>query len=120
MGIEAADALMGIFGFKRIEGQQMKTVEETRRELFEPWASDGGKWPKAVERTADNQYQLMRTHSDWLAFNAALDAVVIRLPCERHIRSRWPEGCGVDMAFNDCRQLCADAIESTNLGLTIK
>ena len=42
------------------------------RARFEAWASDGGKFPKAVERTCyDDGYRLMATHLYWLAWQAA-------------------------------------------------
>jgi len=56
----------------------------------------------------------------WWAFNAALDCVVIELPCERTKRPGFMHETLEDSAHNNCRDLCADAIESTNLGIKVK
>lgn len=44
--------------------------EQTEREAFEAWASDGGKWPQAIERYGNGLYRLSSTHSYWLAWQA--------------------------------------------------
>jgi hypothetical protein len=49
------------------------------RQQFEEWASDNGKWPKAVERNGEG-YKFMKTHTDWLAWKAARESVVVILP----------------------------------------
>lgn len=49
------------------------------RQQFEEWASDNGKWPQAVERNGDS-YKLMKTHTDWLAWQASRRSLVIDLP----------------------------------------
>ena len=49
--------------------------DESRR-LFENWMSDGGKFPKAIERSGDGSYKLMQAHSAWTAWSAALDAAL--------------------------------------------
>jgi len=41
------------------------------RKEFEAWASDDGKYPKAVERGAGGAYILMMTHIYWMAWQAA-------------------------------------------------
>ena len=41
---------------------------------FEEWATDGGKWPQAVELSGDHGYKLMKTHNDWLAWQASWEA----------------------------------------------
>lgn len=43
--------------------------EQEEREAFEHWFSDGGEWPKAVERSGDG-YKLMQAHSAWRAWQA--------------------------------------------------
>lgn len=109
----SADALMGIFGFKRVE-DAMKTIEETRRELFEAWAAT--KWPHIgrhrrdalpVDHERHSEYVMLQ--SEWLAFNAALDAVCIVMPESELDESRA-------VAIEDCRA----AIESTSLGIKVK
>lgn len=120
MSITAADALMGIFGFKRIEEKAMDKVSETRRALFEAWAETNGVstavTPQAL-RFANGQsrhggdYIMIESLCSWAAFNAALDAVEIELP-ETH--STNGGDCVVD--YEECRT----AIESTSLGLRIK
>lgn len=80
----------------------MKTVEETRRALFEAWADSMG-LPHS-----------MLTCGEWAAFNAALDAVVITLPEWQQYDDDFTAGTA--FAIDDCRA----AIESTNLGLKIK
>ena len=113
----AADALMGIFGFNRVEGEQMKTIEETRRELFEADFKVRRKstFP-AIELSRDSNggYKYNPAHSDWMAWNAALDAVVIELPS---IECAGPSyDSYLAMNADDVR----DAIKATNLGLKIK
>lgn len=56
---------VGLYMETREAGQTVK------REAFEAWASDGGKWPRAVERSGDG-YVLMSTHHSWIAWQAAL------------------------------------------------
>lgn len=41
------------------------------REKFEAWASDDGKWPKAVERNARGNYLLASTGTAWTVWQAA-------------------------------------------------
>ena len=76
------------------------------------YAEDNTSWP--------GNYVAYHVECAWKAFNAALDCVVIELPSERKVRNGWQEAAGADMAFNDCLDLCIDAIESTNLGIKVK
>jgi hypothetical protein len=104
-----ADALMGVFGFKRVEEKAMDKVNETRRAKFEVWARSND---FALCRLKDGGYSNAMAFWSWIAFNAALDAVEIELPDEGDISasdSPW-----------DMRRDCRAAIESTNLGLRIK
>ena len=55
---------------------------EKMRQQFEAWATDDGKWPKAVERNGDT-YKFMKTHTDWLAWQASRESLVIELPAMR-------------------------------------
>ena len=111
----AADALMGIFGFKRVE-IEMKTVEQTRRELFEAWYR--GEFPASELRIQNLIGTYTKHHADlcWQGFNAALDAVVIELP-DSYIDA--PRYACYKGGWNDMRGETVDAIESTNLGLKI-
>lgn len=85
----------------------MKTIEQTRRELFQHWLE-----VKAKEREARglDEFTSWETTIMYGAFNAALDAVVIVLP-EPHSTN----GGDFVIDYDDCRT----AIESTNLGLKI-
>ena len=78
-----------------------KYVESTRRELFKKWF-DSLAWPMCEKCSKDE-------HIAWLAFNAALDSVVIEFPSiyDFHSTSGMKRGC-------------TEAIESLNLGLKIK
>lgn len=117
----AADALMGIFGFKRVEGEMSKSVEEVRRAAFEAWAAN------------KNQDRLNRGLDDFtsweltimsLAFNAALDAVEIQLPERDAKGSGSPDsemGASLEqyeaVAYNFALEDCRAAIEQTGLGI---
>lgn len=91
----------------------MKTIEQTRRELFEAWDSKTFQ-ESDHEQDGDGGYQDNIVNQCWVAFNAALDAVVIRLPESREIieEGGWLSDV-VDA--DDCRA----AIKSTSLGLKI-
>lgn len=123
-GGQAADALMGIFGFKRVEEKAMDKVSEARRALFEAWAASN--LPTSLSMRGPS-YASLTTHKSWQAFNAALDAVEIELPDRDPKGSGSPdsemgasleqyEGAAYNFGLDDCRS----AIESTNLGLRIK
>ena len=100
----------------------MKTIEETRRELFEArmlatFAAEGYTGHSLVslmERGSIGQYYSNRVAGAWEGFNAALDAVVIELPS---IECAGPSyDSYLAMNADDVR----DAIKATNLGLKIK
>lgn len=126
----AADALMGIFGFNRVESE-MKTVEETRRELFEgkfpppyyiSWNADPACY-YSIHRDFTRKRHAERYEAKWQGFNAALDAVVIELP---RLRAYPPNEASsdvdywIDEAKWDTWSDCRAAIESTNLGIKVK
>ena len=115
MSIHAADALMEIFGFKRVEEKEMDKVYETRRALFEAWAKNscGRVWRENSPDCDSDGYQDSHTNLCWAAFNAALDAVEIELP-EPHFEFDG-DTCG-ELFDSQVRA----AIESTGLGLRIK
>ena len=101
----SADAFMGIFGFKRVDGG-MKTIEETRRGMFEAWFENrSGRKPRLQK---SGRYSDIVPALAWQGFNAALDAVVIELPA-MHVAGEMSGAC----VLASCQQ----AIESTNLGL---
>lgn len=93
----------------------MKTIEQTRRELFEAqmvssliaegYNLDGASC--VIMRRGDGSYSSVRVSGAWQGFNAALDAVVIELPQE-------------DDHGRITRTRAVRAIESTNLGLKIR
>ena len=100
----------------------MKTIEQTRRELFRkifanaPYEFSMACYTRDSTSCPDN-YVSYHVKCAWQAFNAALDAVVIELPtpigddhggCIHNAATH-------DSAVSDCRT----AIESTNLGLKI-
>lgn len=86
-----------------------KTVEETRRELFEQSTTipEGVGWSIETNSYVGKNFWVVQYA--WGAFNAALDSVVIELP---------------DYDANIKRSIvldeCLTAIESTNLGIKIK
>ena len=47
---------------------------EQSRELFEAFASDNGKWMKAIERDEYGNYRLLTTNAGWLWWQAATAA----------------------------------------------
>lgn len=48
--------------------------EQHEREAFEALMTDGGKWPKAVERTPSGDYRLALTATAWRTWQAAWKA----------------------------------------------
>jgi hypothetical protein len=48
---------------------------DPKREAFEKWASDDGKWPAAIEWNG-NGYELMQTHAAWIAWQASWQAAL--------------------------------------------
>lgn len=98
-----------------------KSVEDVRRELFEAYFKVRRKstFP-AIELSRDSGggYKYNPANSDWMAWNAALDAAEIELPApigDDH------GGCihdaeTHDSAVSDCRA----AIEQTGLGIRVK
>ena len=92
----------------------MKTIEQTRRELFEAWVVTFNNMPAALFVDERGRYIDDWIQCRWLGFNAAMDAVVIGIPLE------WPPVCEKDEGANEMRDAVLDAIESTNLGLKIR
>lgn len=82
-----ADALMGVFGFKRVEKKAMDKVSETRRGLFEAayepeMRRNAAKYGmlnidtvRAYRVDDCGDYESRSVRNAWWAFNAALDAV---------------------------------------------
>jgi hypothetical protein len=110
----------------------MKTIEETRRGMFEAWHRENFKAKYSnghPTRDMHNgkyaeRYTVDREQDRWIAFNAALDAVVIELPELAEPREpayafddSWRDGY---TAASRYRRQCRAAIESTNLGLKIR
>jgi hypothetical protein len=92
----------------------MKTIEETRRGMFEAWAIENGYEVHHVGRVSGD-YIGGATAIAWQAFNAALDAVVIELP-----DTVENTGTLTSSAVMSYKRETIDAIESTNLGLKIR
>lgn len=84
-------------------------TQQARRELFEAWA------PYRTDLNKDGFYASSHTRAQWLAFNAALDCVVIELP--EPCRQVTFDDEGIDIYWPD--EVRA-AIESTNLGIKVK
>ena len=86
-------------------------IQQARRAAFEAWA------PYRTDLDRDGFYASSHTRAQWSAFNAALDCVVIELPtcnASMFVTSREAIAAQAGVA------MCADAIESTNLGIKVK
>lgn len=96
----------------------MKTVEETRRELFEAWAV---REQESIKRHQDGYFDY-HTHGAWIGFNAALDAVEIELPSPISGHNTDANGFvnPVAVEYDECIDECRAAIESTSLGIKVK
>lgn len=96
----------------------MSTVEETRRELFEAAYLKKYFYPAERWSLVPEKYRTQHAEIAWWAFNAALDAVAIELP------KLSKPAVDDDKAWHSIRnqtiKSCARAIESTNLGITVK
>jgi hypothetical protein len=99
----------------------MKTIEETRRGMFEAQMEALGKNPG---QWLGDKYSNTYGDAAFIGFNAALDAVVIELPELAEPREpayafddSWRDGY---TAASRYRRQCRAAIESTNLGLKIR
>ena len=95
-------------------GPASDKIQQARRELFEAWTkSEHGN----ISRRQDGEYFDDLTHGAWLGFNAALDLAVIELPtriASMFVTSREAIAAQAGVI------MCADAIESTNLGIKVK
>ena len=80
------------------------TIENKRRELFEAWSAENS--GASLDRDCRGGYLSFSSMQLWAAFNAALDAVVIRMPDEEP---------GYMYYAPDVHT----AIESTGLGLKV-
>lgn len=93
----------------------MSQVEQARRELFEPWASQQY-WMRGCDFARDcdgASYFWEPLESAWLGFNAALDALVIELP-----ESEWLGAVDPEPGLNESKVRAA--IESIGLGVKVK
>lgn len=89
----------------------MKTIEETRRELFEAWFFREV-WKDGCYGNPD----ILRRQL-WPCWNAALDAVCIELPADCKLSRDGLDECYL---AGQMRDDILHAIESTNLGLRVK
>ena len=114
-----ADALMGIFGFNRVEGEAMDKVRDARRALFEARYSvpKGCDFNGAHYMGGENTTGLTVCNIQWDAFNAALDAVEIELP---QLTASWYESEKQLKAATQAVEFCRTAINYNGLGLRIK
>lgn len=110
-----ADALMGIFGFKRVEGDGMrKSVEEVRRAAFRKIFANPPYEFSMARHTEDStswpgNYVAYHVECAWQAFNAALDSVCVEFPSAESVSA---SDCPRE-TLRDCRA----AIEAAGLGL---
>lgn len=87
-------------------------IQQARRAAFEAWFEClNHRKPEIQYSIGGHYYADQRTEDAWLAFNAALDAVVIELPSD-------PNHEFIDRA--SAVDACRAAIESTNLGIKAK
>lgn len=93
---------------------------ETMREAFESWYTDGGDWPKSVEKDGNGTYRLAQAASAWRTFQAATAIERDRAAkvCEaEHVGLNINDDCDdrFDFAYN-----CAlrDAIKAIRKGET--
>ena len=95
-------------------GPASDKIQQARRELFEAWTKrEHGN----ISRRQDGEYFDDLTHGAWLGFNAALDLAVIELPkCSASMFLTSREAIAAQAGVI----MCADAIESTNLGIKVK
>ncbi|UNY40221.1 hypothetical protein KLEP174_gp46 [Pseudomonas phage vB_PcuM_ KLEP17-4] len=103
----------------------MKTIEETRRELFQAACTRLGFSNLSFKCFGESQgcegcndYSDERTALYYEFFNAALDAVCIELPQDKPMSNNH-EREAARLAHNDAVDNCRAAIESTNLGLKV-
>lgn len=95
-------------------------IQQARRSAFESAvARDWDEHLAHFDRDGDG-YVFGDIQAAWWAFNAALDCVVIELPSERTKRPGFMHETLEDSSHNNCRDLCIEAIESTNLGIKVK
>lgn len=92
----------------------MKSVENTRRELFEDTFKKKSltiSLEKAVDLEGDCIYVDDWTQLAWIGFNAALDSVMIEVPPYHELH---------EMTSGDLYDSVLVSIESTNLGIKVK
>jgi len=92
-------------------------IQQARRAAFEEWWSTEMNLQVMDLYRCYDGYQCHETNRGWMAFNAALDCVVIelpKLPGEMNSLSPWVKG--YEVCISDSRA----AIESTNLGIKVK
>lgn len=89
----------------------MKSLENTRRELFEAWYKN--EFPSSELSVQNLIGTYTKTHVDlcWQAFNAALDSVVIEVPPYHELH---------EMTSGDLYDAVLVSIKSTNLGIKVK
>ena len=101
----------------------MKTIEQTRRELFEAAYLKKYFYPADRWSLVPEKYRTQHAEIAWWAFNSALDSICIELPPLLGLDQSFT-GTPIseirahnhyNLALADCRT----AIESTSLGLKI-
>ena len=94
-------------------------IQHARRAAFEQWAERHRMQIGRDGVVVD--YSSRATDACWMAFNAALDCVVIELPPELHAYTGQPQDERLlDADRNHTIKQCRAAIESTNLGIKVK
>nr|WP_297388199.1 hypothetical protein [uncultured Roseateles sp.] len=64
------------------------------REQFEAWMSDGGTWPKAVERDGNGQYALAMAAAAWQVWQARAALAASTVPAPAQQAERECRHCG--------------------------
>lgn len=91
----------------------MKSVEETRRRLFEEDCIRNG-WiflTRSNEPNYSHEYENQMYNARWRGFNAALDAIEIKLPEKEY-------SCEYGFHYYDAGNVI-EAVESLNLGIKV-
>lgn len=106
----------------QMEFEMTDKIQKARRAEFEAWFEClNHRKPEIQYSIGGHYYADQRTEDAWLAFNAALDCVVIELPPELHAYTGRPQDDRLLYADrNHTIKQCRAAIESTNLGIKVK
>ncbi|AIX48868.1 hypothetical protein PSNIH1_00625 [Pantoea sp. PSNIH1] len=85
-----------------------KLTAENCREQFEEWASNGGAFPRAIERR-DGEYILLATQSQWTVWQASRAALEIALPVLEQ-QEKACQKCGGSGAMDSGTEMWGDTV----------